>query len=1533
MKVGSLIRVSVLIILVLSGYQWLTAAYLTDIPVQVNQPNGTVINCLASGDEFHNWLHDADGYTIIQSPITGYYTYAIQTGDTVSASDFIVGITDPQIAGLTPGINISESEYQLRRAEAFPEPQTRNATTTGTINNIVIFIHFAGQSEFGQNISVYNGLFNGTTSSMKTYFGEVSYNQLVVNSFFYPSAVNDQVFSWMSPNPREYYLPYSTSNTNGYHNTSEWQSREHALLRSAVNAVSSQIPDNLNIDTNNDGKVDNVVFIVNGPTSAWGTLLWPHKWELSTGNNVYINNKRVYDYNLQIRDNVGTDNVGVLCHEFCHTLGFPDLYVYPDPNHLDLTPVGMWDVMAVTSRTPVHMSAYMKWKHGNWISQPPVISAQQTYTLNPLTSTTNNVYRINSPNSTNQYFIVEYRDVNGTFESALADMGGTSGVLVYRINTDGDGNAEGLPYEVYIYRPGGTNSSTGMIQNASYSTQSGRIEINETTNPTPFLHDGSDGGLQLYVMGPNESTIRFRIGPPPAKIHGHITTSSLPENIYIPDLLLTLRRTNTHEVVAQTRPYWSQAIEYDFYADTGSYYIECEIFNSSECKFAYPVLVPNGNITVEAGSWIQDITLPPVTLTFTPYNINLVRVSSNAANPYFKDIMTALQRIQTAVNGGYNGNSVTLDVLPGNYYWPQTNYQPTGSFSYTNTANSALSLAIRGAGNGAIIEPQCDDYYTFNISRTNISFQNIKFSRASNNWNYYLAFNGTNNSNYSFTGCLFGKNNTSLNYKSSTSFINQSGISLINCSISHNDNSDYGYGVLKFQSCSNVEIDNCSFSYNGSFMGGAAYISQSNNVHVRNSVFENNCSWAPESEIPAGTPGGAIYIASSTNMYITNNRFLHNTTTGTGGAVYLNAVSPIRIEGNLFRDNTLHHIGLINPQSDALGFDNCTFGTNDLISRNIIHSGFEESSDSPSDFIAISGDCAGTLNISNGVFIKGTCDGNNEKRIVRSFSPVNMNFTNCVFQTRDVDADFLNSSYPPQPATISVTYSLFDNEFTGVTLANHNTCNVSDMKLDSNYVPIWNQTIMSPCIDAGTGEKDIDGTPADIGAIPAATHAFWDYTFRKSSAETQPNNRSDTWHWVSYPVINSLTQGKKVSRSFFSELLGTHPISFEEDEPDLLQTIWWKESNTDHFIVWEENINDWSGIVDTHQLSSPQGYKIKLLPLGDPIPVNYPSVVLHHSGFPTSPTSPFTIHGSDVEHDQIYENWIGYFDTECQWPQDAFASIWNDIIFIKAKDWCLYRSNRNNNFSAIEGTMLPIKCGDMVVVATYSDHDDFQWETSNPVVPIEKEKATYFTYEEKPDYTPVEIALLGIDKTDLKEIALKLNGICKGAVVVKNDVEQLCAYLDINEKLTEGTVELIFYYESKSQPQELKSINVDRTQLSSNSIGGVSAYPVYHIAVTPNDLTDNSVPVLSLEQNYPNPFNPTTIIKYSLDEPGAVSLEIYNIKGQLVKKLIQGNADKGTHSVAWDGIDHVGNPCSSGVYFYKLRTNSKTLVRKMLMLK
>lgn len=93
------------------------------------------------------------------------------------------------------------------------------------------------------------------------------------------------------------------------------------------------------------------------------------------------------------------------------------------------------------------------------------------------------------------------------------------------------------------------------------------------------------------------------------------------------------------------------------------------------------------------------------------------------------------------------------------------------------------------------------------------------------------------------------------------------------------------------------------------------------------------------------------------------------------------------------------------------------------------------------------------------------------------------------------------------------------------------------------------------------------------------------------------------------------------------------------------------------------------------------------------------------------------------------------------------------------------------------------------------------------------------------------------------------------------------------------------------------------------------------------------IPAISLEQNYPNPFNPSTSIRYSIDEPGAVSLDIYNIKGQLVKTLYHGNAEVGSHTAIWNGLDNSGNACPSGVYFYKLRTPKTSLGCKMLLLK
>jgi len=105
--------------------------------------------------------------------------------------------------------------------------------------------------------------------------------------------------------------------------------------------------------------------------------------------------------------------------------------------------------------------------------------------------------------------------------------------------------------------------------------------------------------------------------------------------------------------------------------------------------------------------------------------------------------------------------------------------------------------------------------------------------------------------------------------------------------------------------------------------------------------------------------------------------------------------------------------------------------------------------------------------------------------------------------------------------------------------------------------------------------------------------------------------------------------------------------------------------------------------------------------------------------------------------------------------------------------------------------------------------------------------------------------------------------------------------------------------------------------------------------ITSLDSEDNIVLVMSnkLIGNYPNPFNPETTIKYSINEDSNVQIEIYNIRGQKVKTLIDDFRDAGYHQLIWNGIDNRNKPVSSGLYFYRLKSNSFSQIRKMLLLK
>jgi hypothetical protein len=98
---------------------------------------------------------------------------------------------------------------------------------------------------------------------------------------------------------------------------------------------------------------------------------------------------------------------------------------------------------------------------------------------------------------------------------------------------------------------------------------------------------------------------------------------------------------------------------------------------------------------------------------------------------------------------------------------------------------------------------------------------------------------------------------------------------------------------------------------------------------------------------------------------------------------------------------------------------------------------------------------------------------------------------------------------------------------------------------------------------------------------------------------------------------------------------------------------------------------------------------------------------------------------------------------------------------------------------------------------------------------------------------------------------------------------------------------------------------------------------------------DGTAPPLRNELlgNYPNPFNPETTIRFSTAGSGPVAIDVYNLRGQLVRNLLQEEKAAGLHSVVFDGKDNDGRAVSSGIYYYRMHAGKYSSTRKMILLK
>jgi len=97
---------------------------------------------------------------------------------------------------------------------------------------------------------------------------------------------------------------------------------------------------------------------------------------------------------------------------------------------------------------------------------------------------------------------------------------------------------------------------------------------------------------------------------------------------------------------------------------------------------------------------------------------------------------------------------------------------------------------------------------------------------------------------------------------------------------------------------------------------------------------------------------------------------------------------------------------------------------------------------------------------------------------------------------------------------------------------------------------------------------------------------------------------------------------------------------------------------------------------------------------------------------------------------------------------------------------------------------------------------------------------------------------------------------------------------------------------------------------------------------------EQSLPkTFALYQNFPNPFNPTTTIAYDLPKATQVELTIYNMRGQRIRTLVQGQQEAGNHQVVWDGRNFSGEPVASGIYLYVISTPEFRQIKKCLLMK
>ena len=453
------------------------------------------------------YLETIDGYTVMQDPSDGYFKYAAQGAD---GNLYLSAIIVSEINARTPSENSilaalnRHARYEgnsllaiLNRIQASEIPPSSSLQavfpSTGIRKALLLLIQFPDLAAVYPSVNFNNYCnqvgynVNGQTGSFRDFYLAASYGALTLNT---------DVGGW-----------YTSTNNRATYGVQSLTTRQFlpavALVRQAVDAAELSGVNYANYDGDGNGSVDVVMVIHSGrgaEESGNVADIWSHRWTLSANAlQVTYDGKLVNDYIIQAEKLGPTNiaNVGVLCHEFGHALGLPDLYDTDGGSE----GLGDWCLMAGGSwnnsgKTPPHPSVWCKDQLG-WMD-PTVLTG--TGTINSMSYSQNfsASYRINTPVTT-EYFLIENRQ-NFVWDAFLP----AAGLCIYHIDETRTSNQNPARYWVNLEQADGlnhlnNNTNSGDIGDP-YPGSSNNTSFSCGSNPNSNTYNGSSSGIGITAI-------------------------------------------------------------------------------------------------------------------------------------------------------------------------------------------------------------------------------------------------------------------------------------------------------------------------------------------------------------------------------------------------------------------------------------------------------------------------------------------------------------------------------------------------------------------------------------------------------------------------------------------------------------------------------------------------------------------------------------------------------------------------------------------------------------------------------------------------------------------------------------------------------------------------------------------------------------------------------------------------------------------------------------------------------------------------